>query len=66
MEKAKDVEDAIKKRFLYPEERLSPNREHYIVSSDKLKKFVIAYCKLMNYDYKQLSDEQLKLYADSV
>jgi hypothetical protein len=66
MEKARDVEKAFEKRFLYPEERLSNNRSLYIVSSDKLKQFAISYCKVMNYGHKVLSDEKLKLYADSV
>jgi hypothetical protein len=66
MQQAKDVEEAIKKRFIFPKERSSNNREHFIVSSEELKKFVISYCGVMNYGYKELLDKQLKLYNDSV
>ena len=53
MEKAKEVEQAIKERFEYPKYRSRNNREHYTVSSEELKEFVISYCKVMNYKYKE-------------
>jgi hypothetical protein len=66
MEHAKKVEEAIYGRFLYPEERPMNNRDHFFTSAEKLKEFVISYSKLMNYSYKEIADEELKLYADSV
>lgn len=65
IEQTKDVEKAIKKRFLFPEGRLNNNREHFTVSSEELRQFVISYCKLMDYGYKKLCETQLKLYGNS-
>lgn len=66
MEQAKDVEDTIYNRFLYPEERPTNNRDHFFTSAEKLKEFVISYSELMNYAYKEIFGKELKLHADSV
>jgi hypothetical protein len=66
MEHAKKVEEAIYSRFLYPKERPVNNREHFRTSAEKLKEFVISYSRVMNYSYKEVADEELKFYADSV
>lgn len=66
IEQAKDVKEAIKKRLIFPKERSSNNKKHFIISSEELKKFVISYCGVINYGYKELSDKQLKLYNNSV
>ena len=61
-----NVEEAIYDRFLYPKERPMNNGDHFFTSAEKLKEFVISYSKLMNYAYKEISVEELKLYGDSV
>lgn len=66
MEQAKDVEDVINKRFLFLEERSANNRDHFFTSAENLKEFVISYSELMDYGYKELSDEELKLSVASV
>jgi len=53
LENAKKVEDAINDRFLYPNDRPKNNRDHFLTSAKKLRRFVISYLKLMKYSYRE-------------
>ena len=66
LSEARDVERALKNRFLFPDDRPANNREHYSASADNLKGFIISYCRLLKYPIKELSELDLKTFQKSL